>query len=167
MWPTCLPAFIPACLPACLPTCLYSCLLACLKESCKLIGSLAAQSCFRSRKPNANKFEFWFQYDQRKPTNAMVTNKTNIVPFLSDLHINSEVGTGRFLSNFSCVVTYRKMTVRRLYNYNNRAMPGRRCKRSAGYRTVPGRFFTRMKLIFTCNGAYINIKIRHHYSKGC
>jgi len=69
----------------------------------------------------------------------------------SDFHITGEFGnrpgTGRF---FSCVVTYRTGTGRRLYMITSadarlgtlrcRTVPGRRCKRLAGHRTVPGRF---------------------------
>jgi len=51
---------------------------------------------------------------------------------ITNLHITGEFDnrpcTGRFLRIFSCVATYRTGTVRR-------------CKRSAGYRTVPGRSY--------------------------
>ena len=74
----------------------------------------------------------------------------------SDLHITGEFdnrpGTGRFLRIFSCVVTYRTGAGRRLYIKTSadarpgtvrcRTVPGRRCRRSAGHRTVPGRFYT-------------------------
>ena len=74
----------------------------------------------------------------------------------SDLHITGEFdnrpGTGLFLSIFSCVVTYRTGAGRRLYIKTSadarpgtvrcRTVPGWRCKRSAGHRTVPGRFYT-------------------------
>jgi len=84
----------------------------------------------------------------------------------SDLHITSEFdnrpGTERFLSIFSCVVTYRTGAGRRLYIKTSadarpgtvrcRTVPDRRCKRSAKHRTVPGRFYT-------CNKEYIYIKI--------
>jgi len=74
----------------------------------------------------------------------------------SDLHITCEFdnrpGTGRFLRIFFCVVIYRTGAGRRLYmktsadarpgTVRRRAVPGRRCKRSTGHRTVPGRFYT-------------------------
>ena len=74
----------------------------------------------------------------------------------SNLHITGEFdnrpGTGRFLRIFSCVVTYRTGASRRLYmktsadarpgTVRRRTVPGRRCKRSTGHRTVPGRFYT-------------------------
>jgi len=74
----------------------------------------------------------------------------------SDLHITGEFdnrpGAGRFLRIFSCVVTYRTGAGRRLYIKTSAdvrpgtvrclTLPGRRCKRSAGHRTVPGRFNT-------------------------
>jgi len=72
----------------------------------------------------------------------------------SDLHITGEVdnrpGTGHFLRIFFCVVTYRKGAGRRLYMKTSadawpgtvRRRTGRRCKRSTGHRTVPGRFYT-------------------------
>jgi len=73
----------------------------------------------------------------------------------SDVHITGEFdnrpGTGRFLRIFSGVVTYRTGAVRRLYmktsadarpgTVRHRTVPGRRCKRSAGHRTVPGQFY--------------------------
>ena len=72
----------------------------------------------------------------------------------SDVHITGEFdnrpGTVRFLRIFSCVVTYRTCTVRRLYMKTSagarrcRTVPCRRCKRSAGHRTVPGRFYTNL-----------------------
>ena len=82
----------------------------------------------------------------------------------SDLHITGEFdnrpGTGRFLRFFSCVVTYRTGAGRRLYIKTSadarpgtvrcRTVPGRRCKRSAGHRTVPGRFYT------NCSRAMMN-----------
>ena len=85
----------------------------------------------------------------------------------SDLHIIGEFdnrpGTGRFLRNLPCVVTYRTGAGRRLYmktsadarpgSVRRRTVPGRRSKRSTGHRTVPGRFYT----IFTCNDEYICI----------
>ena len=62
----------------------------------------------------------------------------------SDLHITGESdnrpGTGRFLRIFSCVVTYRTGAGRRLYIKTS--ADARRCKRSAGHRTVPVRFYT-------------------------
>ena len=75
---------------------------------------------------------------------------------VSDLHITGEFdnrpGTGRFLWIFSCMVTYRTGAGRRLYMKTSanarpgtvrcRTVPGRRCNRSAGHRTVPGRFNT-------------------------
>jgi len=71
----------------------------------------------------------------------------------SDVYITGEFdnrpGTGRFLRIFSGVVTYRTGAVRRLYmktsagarsgTVRHRTVPRRRCKRSAGHRTVPGR----------------------------
>jgi len=74
----------------------------------------------------------------------------------SDLHITGEFdnrpSTGRFLRIFFCVVTYRTGAGRRLYmktsadarpgTVRRRTVPGRRCKRSTGHRTVPGRFYT-------------------------
>jgi len=74
----------------------------------------------------------------------------------SDLHITGEFdnrpGTGRFLRICLCVVIYRTGAGRRLYmktsadswpgTVRRRTVPGRRCKRSTGHRTVPGRFFT-------------------------
>jgi len=83
----------------------------------------------------------------------------------SDLHITGEFdnrpGTGRFLRCSSCVVTYRTGASLRLYmktSADARPRTVRHCKRSAGHRTVPGRFFT-------CNDENIYIKIRHHSSK--
>jgi len=65
----------------------------------------------------------------------------------SDFHI-----TGRFLRFFSCMFTYRTGAGRRLYTITSadarpgtvrcRTVPGRRCKRSAEHRTVPGQFYT-------------------------
>ena len=74
----------------------------------------------------------------------------------SDVHITGEIdnrpGTRRFLTIFFCVVTYRTGTVRRLYMKTSagarpgtvqcRTVPCRRYIRSAGHRTVPGRFYT-------------------------
>ena len=85
----------------------------------------------------------------------MVTNKTDIVRFQRFAHhrpIDNSPGNGRFLRIFSCVVTYRTGAGRCLYMWTSadarpgtvrcRTAPGRRCKRSAGNRTVPGRFNT-------------------------
>ena len=91
----------------------------------------------------------------------------------SDLHITGEFdnrpGTGRFLRIFSCVVTYRTFAGRRLYIKTSadarpvtvrcRTVPGRRCKISAGHRTVPGRFYTNfsraMMITFISSFAFI------------
>jgi len=76
----------------------------------------------------------------------------------SVVHITGEFdnrpGTGRFLRCFSCLVTYRTGAVRRMYMKTSvgarpgtgrcRTVPCRRCKRSAGHRTVPGRFYTNL-----------------------
>ena len=74
----------------------------------------------------------------------------------SDLHITGEFdnypGTRLFLRIFPCVVTYRTGVDQRLYmitsadarpgSVRRRSVPGRRCKRSDGHRTMPGRFYT-------------------------
>jgi len=96
----------------------------------------------------------------------------------SDVHITAESdnrsGTGRYLRIFFCIVTYRTGAVRRLYietsagarpgTVRRRTVPGRRCKRSAGHRTVPCRFYTNFHV-----HEYFYIKIRHYSSKetGC
>ena len=69
----------------------------------------------------------------------------------SDVHITGEFdnrpGIGQFLRIFSCVVTYHTGAVRRLYMKTSAgARPGtvqhrQLCKRSAGHRMVPGRFY--------------------------
>jgi len=78
----------------------------------------------------------------------------------SDVHITGEFdnrpGTGRFLRIFSCVVTNRTGAGRRLYMMTSadvrpgtvrcRTVPCRRCKISAGHRTVPGRFYTNFRV---------------------
>ena len=74
----------------------------------------------------------------------------------SDLHITGKFdnrpGNGLFLRILSCVVTYRTGAGRRLYmktsadarpgSERRLTVPDRRCKRSTGHRTVPGRFYT-------------------------
>ena len=93
----------------------------------------------------------------------------------SDLHITGEFdnrpGIGRFLRNFSCVVTYCTGGGRHLYMISSAdARPGTvRCQDGV-VRDQPDAVqcpadFTRMKHIFTCNNLYNNIKIRHHSSK--
>jgi len=71
----------------------------------------------------------------------------------TDLHITGEFdnrpGTGRFLRIFYFVVTYRTGAGRRLYMITSAdARPGtvRRCKRSAGHRTVPCRFYANFQV---------------------
>ena len=80
----------------------------------------------------------------------------------SDVQITGEFdnrpGTGRFLRIFSGMVTYRTGAFRRLYmktsagarpgTVRHRTVPRRRCKRSAGHRTVPGRFYTNFSRAF-------------------
>jgi len=96
----------------------------------------------------------------------------------SDLHITGEFdnrpGTGRFLRIFFCVVTYRTGAGRRLYmktsadawpgTVRRRTVPGRRCKRSTGHRTVPGRFYTNFHVQWWIY-VHLYIKIRHYTSK--
>ena len=81
----------------------------------------------------------------------MVTNKTDIVRFQRFAHhrFDNRPGTGRFLRIYSCVVTYCTGAGWRLYMKTSadarpgtvrcRTLPGRRCTRSAGHRTVPDR----------------------------
>jgi len=87
----------------------------------------------------------------------------------SDLLITGEFdnrpGTGRFLRNFSCVVTYRTGGGRRLYMISSaHARPGIvRCPDGV-VRVKPDTvrcpaYFTRMKHIFTCNDVSNNIRI--------
>jgi len=85
----------------------------------------------------------------------------------SDLHITGEFdnrpGTGRFLRNFSCVVTYRTGAGRRLYMTSSAdARPVTvRCPDGV-VRDQPDTVqcpadFAQMKQIFTCNDVYNNI----------
>ena len=74
----------------------------------------------------------------------------------SHLHITGEFdnrpGTGQSLRIFFCMVTYRTGAGQRLYmktsadarsgTVRRRTVPGRRCKRSTGHRTVPGQYYT-------------------------
>jgi len=83
----------------------------------------------------------------------------------SDLHITGEFdnrpGTGRLLRFFSCVVTYRTGAGRRLYMITSAyARPGtvrccmvsgRRCKKSAGHRTILHEFSHAMMNRFISN----------------
>jgi len=93
----------------------------------------------------------------RLVTRLMLRSQIKLTSYdFSDLHITGEFdnrpGTGRFFRNFFCVVTYRTGAGRRLYmktsadarpgTVRRRTVPGRRCKRSTGHRTVPGRFYT-------------------------
>ena len=88
---------------------------------------------------------------------AMVTNKTDIVRFQWFAHhrqIWQSPGHRNFIENRNLywVVTYRTGAGRRLYMQTSadawpgtvwcRTVSGRRCKRSAGHRTVPSRFYT-------------------------
>ena len=86
----------------------------------------------------------------------------------SGLHITGKFdnrpGTGPF-KKISCVVTYRTGAGRRLYmktSADARPGPVRRCKRSTGHCTVPGRFYTNCHVQWWI---YMYIKIRHHTFK--
>jgi len=84
----------------------------------------------------------------------------------TDLHITGEfdnrLGNGRFLRIFSCVVTYRTGAGRRLTSADARPGTVRRCKRSAGHLTVPGRFYANFQVQ---SGEFIYIKNCHNSSK--
>jgi len=86
----------------------------------------------------------------------------------SEVHITGEFdnrpGTGRFLRNFSCVVTYSTGAGSRLYNF----MITSADMITSDIVRCPADF-TRMKQIFTWNDVYITFKIRHHSYKetGC
>ena len=99
----------------------------------------------------------------RKMT-VMLWSQIKLTPYdFSDLQITGEFkngrSSGRFLKNFSCVVTDRMDAGRRLY-----------MKTLAGVeRDQPGTDFTRISQFFKSNDVYIIIKIRCLSSKetGC